>query len=97
LRTAKVGTSSRADGRVRFKDGSNSVDGERGLRTSRGGETGSRRRVAERKSRAELAAHVDTITSMQNPFVKHLVKLRTNTNYRNVGRCVVVVGSVPLR
>jgi hypothetical protein len=101
LRIAKADASgyasSRAGGRVGFKDGSDSGDGERGLRTSRDGETGSRRRAAESDSRVELAAHVDTITSVQNPFVKHLVKLRTNTNYRNAAGCVVVVGSVPLR
>ena len=101
LQIAKIDASrcasSRTGGHVEFKDGSNSGDGERGLRTSRDGETGSRRRAVESKSRVELAAHVDTITSMQNPFVKHLVKLRTNTNYRNTVGCVVVMGSVPLR
>jgi hypothetical protein len=101
LRIAKADASwcasSCAGGRVGFKDGSDSGDEERGLRTSRDGKTGSKRRAVESESRVELGAHVDTITSMQNPFVKHLVRLRTNTNYCNAAGCIVVVGSVPLR
>ncbi|XP_073390330.1 uncharacterized protein [Physcomitrium patens] len=49
------------------------------------------------KNAVELAGHVDTITSVGNPFVKHLVKLREKASYRNSAGCVVVVGSVPLR
>lgn len=72
---------------------------ERRLQSSRDGEVGRRETVeaSGSNSSVELASHVDIITSVQNPYVKHLVKLRTNTNYRNAAGCVVVVGSVPLR
>ncbi|KAG0575735.1 hypothetical protein KC19_5G026500 [Ceratodon purpureus] len=84
--------------RVGFKDvyrRGDSGDGSSERRV-RDGEMG-RGRAEESSSSVELAGHVDTITSVQNPYVKHLVKLRTNTNYRNASGCVVVVGSVPLR
>lgn len=70
--------------------------GERRLQTSRDGEMG-RRGITGISGVVELASHVDTITSVQNPYVKHLVKLRQNTSYRNAAGCVLVVGSVPLR
>lgn len=69
-----------------------STDGEIGRNTETSGESRDRR-----NSVVELASHVDTITSVQNPYVKHLVKLRQNTGYRNAAGCVLVVGSVPLR
>ena len=83
-------------------DGYRSVEregsSERRLQTSRDGETGRKAaKASSSDSSVELAAHVDTITSVQNPYVKHLVKLRTNTSYRNTAGYVVVVGSVPLR
>eukprot|EP01018_Ginkgo_biloba_P037329 Gb_19999 [translate_table: standard] len=50
-----------------------------------------------KKSGLELPAHVNRISSVANPFVKHLVKLRQSTSYRHSVGSVVVVGTTPLR
>ncbi|KAJ7529996.1 hypothetical protein O6H91_15G074200 [Diphasiastrum complanatum] len=44
-----------------------------------------------------LAAHVDYISSVNNIYVKHLVRLRQCSSYRRTVGEVVVVGSIPLR
>lgn len=96
------------NGRVGFKDIYRRRDaedeyrsGERSLQTSRDAEMKSREYSGDSRDRrnsvVELASHVETITSVQNPYVKHLVKLRQNTSYRNASGCVLVIGSVPLR
>lgn len=48
-------------------------------------------------SQVELPSHVNYISSVANPYVKHLVKLRQSTSYRHSVGSVVVVGSTPLR
>ncbi|XP_057825476.1 uncharacterized protein LOC131037370 isoform X2 [Cryptomeria japonica] len=45
----------------------------------------------------EVPAHVDYISSVANPFVKHLVKLRRSSTYRRSVGSVVVLGTTPLR
>ncbi|KAH9314127.1 hypothetical protein KI387_022754, partial [Taxus chinensis] len=44
----------------------------------------------------EMPAH-DYISSVANPFVKHIVKLRRSSSYRHSVGSVVVVGTTPLR
>ncbi|KAI5065776.1 hypothetical protein GOP47_0018400 [Adiantum capillus-veneris] len=44
-----------------------------------------------------LAAHVQHLSSVANPFVKHVVKLRQNSAYRYASGSLVLVGDVPLR
>jgi hypothetical protein len=51
----------------------------------------------DKNSRVELPSHVNYISSVANPYVKHLVKLRQSTSYRHSVGSVVVVGSTPLR
>lgn len=42
-------------------------------------------------------AHVKSITSTSNPFVKHCLKLLHNSSYRHSHGSVLVVGSTPIR
>lgn len=51
----------------------------------------------DKTSRVELPSHVNYISSVANPYIKHLVKLRQSTPYRHSVGSVVVVGSTPLR
>lgn len=51
----------------------------------------------DKNSRVDLPSHVNYISSVANPYVKHLVKLRQSTSYRHSVGSVVVVGSTPLR
>lgn len=44
-----------------------------------------------------LAAHVHHLSSVANPFVKHVVKLRQSSAYRYASGSLVLVGDVPLR
>ncbi|MCO5578393.1 hypothetical protein L7F22_032234 [Adiantum nelumboides] len=45
----------------------------------------------------KLAAHVGHLSSVANPFVKHVVKLRQSSAYRYASGSLVLVGDVPLR
>lgn len=51
----------------------------------------------DKNSRVDLPSHVNYISSVANPYVKHLVKLRQSTSYRHSVGSVVVVGRTPLR
>lgn len=51
----------------------------------------------DKNYRVDLPSHVNYISSVANPYVKHLVKLRQSTSYRHSVGSVVVVGSTPLR
>lgn len=44
-----------------------------------------------------LPSHVKSITSTSNPFVKHCLKLRHSSSYRQSHGSVLVVGSSPIR
>lgn len=44
-----------------------------------------------------LAAHVRHLSSVANPFVKHVVKLRQSSSYRHTSGSLVLIGDVPLR
>lgn len=44
-----------------------------------------------------LPAHVKSITSTLNPFVKHCVKLRKTSSYRHFHGSAIVVGTTPIR
>ncbi|XP_022844182.1 uncharacterized protein LOC111367506 [Olea europaea var. sylvestris] len=44
-----------------------------------------------------LPHHVKTITSTSNPFVKHCLKLRQSSSYRQSHDSVLVVGTTPIR
>ncbi|KAF2295804.1 hypothetical protein GH714_034057 [Hevea brasiliensis] len=44
-----------------------------------------------------LPAHVKSITSTSNPFVKHCVKLRHSSSYRHFHGSALVVGTTPIR
>uniref|UniRef100_A0A2C9UQS7 tRNA/rRNA methyltransferase SpoU type domain-containing protein n=1 Tax=Manihot esculenta TaxID=3983 RepID=A0A2C9UQS7_MANES len=44
-----------------------------------------------------LPAHVKSITSTSNPFVKHCVKLRKSSSYRHFHGSAIVVGTTPIR
>ncbi|XP_002964839.2 uncharacterized protein LOC9660188 [Selaginella moellendorffii] len=48
---------------------------------------------AERKSVVELPRHVQHVSSLSNPYVKHLVKMRESSSYREATESVLVVGS----
>ena len=44
-----------------------------------------------------LPAHVKSITSTSNPFVRHCVKLSRSSPYRHSHGSTLVVGSTPIR
>ncbi|KAF4353447.1 hypothetical protein F8388_005049 [Cannabis sativa] len=48
-------------------------------------------------SKIPLPAHVKSITSTSNPFVKHCLKLRLSSSYRHTYGSVLVVGATPIR
>jgi hypothetical protein len=44
-----------------------------------------------------IPAHVHTITSPSNTFVKHCIQIRQSRSYRDEANSVLVVGGTPLR
>ncbi|KAL3701317.1 hypothetical protein R1sor_019339 [Riccia sorocarpa] len=52
---------------------------------------------AEEDKRIRLPSNVDYISSVGNPYVKHLVKLRRSAATRQSTSSVLIMGSIPLR
>ncbi|KAL2650382.1 hypothetical protein R1flu_018510 [Riccia fluitans] len=88
----RSGTFSHGNGRPIVKA---RKDVQEEARTNRGSERMSS--YGEEEQRIRLPSNVDYISSVSNPYVKHLVRLRRNAATRQSTSSVLVMGSIPLR